>query len=574
MTPSLIGAVLKKKWKLGALVGSGGCAEVYEAVDARAKSAGASDGPFVAKIAPLPVGLPPAMSNGRKRKKTEEEKHADMIYYEYTLYKGFLAEHGGVVEIPPGGYGEDQNLRYLVMSRLGPDVEAALKKSKGWSVARKAGYARQMLALLRTLHERCKMVFIDVKPENFMFGMPGSPDEDKIFLIDFGLSARYTGPAGAIKPQGQSAQIQGTPEFLSLKCHGGASAGRCDDLESLGYVIVAMLKEGDRALPWSGSTSVKDGLASKKSTTLEELCQGCPAGMLNFMKAVRGLEYEETPDYDKLDAMLKSMESGGDAAGGARGGRTAPKSKTPAAAAGASTRGSSKAASREEEGDVEVCLDDGKGKGRKGKGGAEASSAKTPPAPGSPKQRATTAVRRSRRLSSPKDGEEFYDALQDHDMDQEEEEEEDLQVTKVVKGAANKGTGRRGTKPTDKLSTAAAAAVKKSTRAKATKAKADGVFLLEVVSGPHEGDTLRMNAGGAEVRVGRNAPRRNGLRLDKDFEVSNKHAILRPGADGIGLEDLGSLNGSFVNEDRLQGAAVLQHGDVLQVGQSIVQITG
>lgn len=53
-----------------------------------------------------------------------------------------------------------------------------------------------------------------------------------------------------------------------------------------------------------------------------------------------------------------------------------------------------------------------------------------------------------------------------------------------------------------------------------------------------------------------------------------RHAILRPGADGIGLEDLGSLNGSFVNEDRLEGVAVLQHGDVLQVGQSIVQITG
>lgn len=67
-------------------------------------------------------------------------------------------------QIPSGGYGEDQNLRYLVMSRLGPDVEAALKNSKGWSVASKAGYARQMLALLRTLHERCKMVFIDVKP--------------------------------------------------------------------------------------------------------------------------------------------------------------------------------------------------------------------------------------------------------------------------------------------------------------------------------------------------------------------------------------------------------------------------
>lgn len=26
--------------------------------------------------------------------------------------------------------------------------------------------------------------------ENFMFGLVGSPDEDKIFLIDFGLSVR------------------------------------------------------------------------------------------------------------------------------------------------------------------------------------------------------------------------------------------------------------------------------------------------------------------------------------------------------------------------------------------------
>lgn len=26
--------------------------------------------------------------------------------------------------------------------------------------------------------------------ENFMFGLPGSADEDKLFLIDFGLSSR------------------------------------------------------------------------------------------------------------------------------------------------------------------------------------------------------------------------------------------------------------------------------------------------------------------------------------------------------------------------------------------------
>lgn len=97
MPPSLTGIVLKNKWILGAKVGQGGCAEVYEAVSTgSSESAG---GPYVAKVAPLAVGLPPAINKGKKRKKTEQEKHADMIYYEYTLYNGFLREHGGVPEV-------------------------------------------------------------------------------------------------------------------------------------------------------------------------------------------------------------------------------------------------------------------------------------------------------------------------------------------------------------------------------------------------------------------------------------------------------------------------------------------
>lgn len=50
------------------------------------------------------------------------------------------------------------------MTRLGPDVEGAQELTGPWSVAQTAGYARQMLALLRSLHSECKMVFVDVKP--------------------------------------------------------------------------------------------------------------------------------------------------------------------------------------------------------------------------------------------------------------------------------------------------------------------------------------------------------------------------------------------------------------------------
>lgn len=97
---------------------------------------------------------------------------------------------------------------------------------------------------------------------------------------------------------------------------------RCDDLESLGYVILSMLNAAASCpLPWSGSTSVASGLATKKSTSLETLCKGFPATMLQYMKAVRALAYEDTPDYDALDATLEAMQkAGGKVATAARGG--------------------------------------------------------------------------------------------------------------------------------------------------------------------------------------------------------------------------------------------------------------
>lgn len=74
-------------------------------------------------------------------------------------------------------------------------------------------------------------------------------------------------------------------------------------------MIVSLLKEGDSKLPWSDSTSIEDGLEKKRNTSLETLCQNCPAGMLKFMEAVRGMSFEQVPDYDNLDAILQSMKN-------------------------------------------------------------------------------------------------------------------------------------------------------------------------------------------------------------------------------------------------------------------------
>lgn len=69
------------------------------------------------------------------------------------------------------------------------------------------------------------------------------------------------------------------------------------------------------------------------------------------------------------------------------------------------------------------------------------------------------------------------------------------------------------------------------------------------------------------LTVGRNED--VGLRFhpEQDLRVSGRHAVISPGADGWIIEDLGSLNGTFVNGHRISTAVRLQDGDEIQLGE-------
>jgi pSer/pThr/pTyr-binding forkhead associated (FHA) protein len=58
-----------------------------------------------------------------------------------------------------------------------------------------------------------------------------------------------------------------------------------------------------------------------------------------------------------------------------------------------------------------------------------------------------------------------------------------------------------------------------------------------------------------------------------DPEVSRRHAALRPADDGLEVEDLGSLNGTWVNGTRIRGAVRLAAGDRVQLGETSFEVT-
>jgi hypothetical protein len=52
-----------------------------------------------------------------------------------------------------------------------------------------------------------------------------------------------------------------------------------------------------------------------------------------------------------------------------------------------------------------------------------------------------------------------------------------------------------------------------------------------------------------------------------DVTVSRTHAVLLQAGDGFRIEDLGSLNGTFLNRKRIESAEALENGDELQIGK-------
>ncbi len=87
---------------------------------------------------------------------------------------------------------------------------------------------------------------------------------------------------------------------------------------------------------------------------------------------------------------------------------------------------------------------------------------------------------------------------------------------------------------------------------------------LTGIKGADEGKLYELTA--AQITVGRDAT--NQLRLH-DTEVSRRHAEFVRSPEGYRLRDLGSVNGSFVN-DQAARDVLLRPGDRVQIGQTIL----
>jgi len=177
-------------------------------------------------------------------------------------------------------------------------------------------YLISMLQIINRVHD-AGIVHRDIKPENFMISLPNIEQNQKgdggkmLHIIDFGLSRFYMkGDSHVINTYDRS--IVGTIRYISTHIHDGDVYSRRDDIISIIYVSIYLLKG---KLPWmglypkKGDTRTKEELVyhKKVNTTPDELCEGLPYLFHKLLDYAYSLEFEDKPDYSYMIRQCKSL---------------------------------------------------------------------------------------------------------------------------------------------------------------------------------------------------------------------------------------------------------------------------
>ena len=199
----------------------------------------------------------------------------------------------------------------LIMDLLGKSLEDLIEVYDTFSQRTVCILLIQLLNTLKYIHDN-HIVHRDIKPENFVMGRKSKAKN--VYVIDFGLSRLYRNEVTKEHfPLIKKKKPCGTARYASVNTLNCYEQSRRDDLESLAYVCVYLIK-GE--LPWQGikgktkEEKYRKIMEMKRSTREEELCKGMCNELLEFTKYVRGLSYEEDPQYDKwVEVFTKLLKS-------------------------------------------------------------------------------------------------------------------------------------------------------------------------------------------------------------------------------------------------------------------------
>ena len=264
--------IINKKYTLLEKIGEGSFGSIYRGQNIRTKE-------YVAiKVEPI--------KNETKLLKNES------IVYQY------LNNSQGIPSVK--WFGKDTKNNYMVIDLLGQSLQSLKNVSERFSLQLVLQIGIQVINLLKTIHEK-GLVHRDIKPDNFLLSR--NPNDKNIYIIDFGFCKSYLIDDDKHIPYKQTHNLIGSNTYASINAHNFTELSRRDDLESLGYMLIYFYLG---SLAWQQqqeTLNTKERIVYLKQFITETT--QLPEVLSVYMKYVRNLAFEETPDYTFITNLFK-----------------------------------------------------------------------------------------------------------------------------------------------------------------------------------------------------------------------------------------------------------------------------
>ena len=243
--------------------------------------------------------------------KIEILRLSDPKFYETLVREAkILYELKGQLGFPKMIYFlKDSKYNFMIITLLGENLDDLFNLcQKQFSLYTVLYLAKQMISRLEVLHTE-GYIHRDIKPDNFLFGL--GDKSDLLYLIDFGLSKKYLDSNSKHLPFKKNLTMVGTPRYTSIHSHLGYEHSRRDDFESLGYILIMLIKG---SLPWmnikaeSKSEKQRKIAEIKMMTSIETLCEDLPREFEYYMNHVKNLNFSDQPNYAYLTGLFENLK--------------------------------------------------------------------------------------------------------------------------------------------------------------------------------------------------------------------------------------------------------------------------
>lgn len=134
--------------------------------------------------------------------------------------------------------------------------------------------------------------------------------DSRLYLAGFQCSGKYAQGHLQAPYQHHSLFLRKSQIFSSISSLHGLTPSRRDDLESLGYVLIYLLKGH---LPWDSSPYITHCLPAfldeRESCLISEIYPDMEPEFTVFLRYCKGLKSEDKPDYEYLRGLFTDLGS-------------------------------------------------------------------------------------------------------------------------------------------------------------------------------------------------------------------------------------------------------------------------